>query len=301
MLSTVAWGEGVIWRKPRQLVIVCGVFIALILVLVLVWRQQSYPKLRVTVLDVGQGDAMLVSFPSGQRWLIDGGPDNRVVSTLDQMLPWYDRRLTGIMLTHPHADHVTGLIAVLRRYRVSYVLMPDVTHTTPEYLTFLRVLQEQRVSTTAVTHPFRWQGQDHGVPWQWEFFYPERSYPEVVSDLNAVSIVSRLSFGERRFLFTGDAPENIEYVLLAEGRDLKADVLKVGHHGSNGSTGAEFLKAVQPSRAAISVGAGNRFGHPAPATLRRLAAAKVAVYRTDTQGSILFITDGHTLSVEPGR
>ena len=259
---------------------------------------KSAPKdLRVTVLDVGQGDAIFVEFPSGSRWLIDGGPDEGVVSQIDRLIAISDRRLTGVILTHPHADHVTGLIHILRRYKVEKALLPSATHTTSEYLTFLKELRAQNIQTTPVNHPFVWSGSEGQTSWRWEFFYPERDFTEPVQDLNAVSVVSRLTFGEQSFLFMGDAPVEVEKLLMAEGRNLRAAVLKVGHHGSASSTSDDFLGAVRPPYAVISAGASNPFGHPAPATLKRLQAFGARTYRTDKHGWIQFKTDGVGLTV----
>lgn len=264
-------------------------------------QRRAAHELIVTVFDVGQGDAVLVELPEGGRWLIDGGPDERVVASLDQRLPWWDRTLTGIILTHPHADHVAGLVAVLRRYRVRHVVVPAVSHTTPEYLTFLEEVRSRNLPTTFVSRPFVWTGGSAASSWRWEFLHPERAYDEAVSDLNAASVVSRLVYGEHKFLFMGDATVEVESLLLKQGRDLRATVLKVGHHGGDTATSESFLKAVQPTYAAISVGASNRFGHPAEVILRRLRKNGVMIYRTDEHGDITFRTDGHAIKSSIGR
>lgn len=257
----------------------------------------SPDNLRVTVLDVGQGDAILVEMPHGQRWLIDGGSDQKVIEGLDKILPIFERRLSGVVLTHPHSDHVAGLIHVLRRYEVSHVVMPEVAHTTPEYLAFIKEIKKQNIMATAMKQPFAWNGQSGGVSWRWEFIYPERAFGEEVTDLNETSIVSRLVFGEKRFLFMGDAPKKVESLLMAEGRDLSADVLKVGHHGSSDSSSADFLAAVKSSYAVISAGADNKFGHPALSTLNRLGAVGATVLRTDKNGWVRFESDGESLKI----
>jgi beta-lactamase superfamily II metal-dependent hydrolase len=292
-------------RHPRALLVL---FAALIIVVIAVVTVTFFTKafssraeLRVVALDVGQGDGILVEFPSGNRWLIDGGPDERVIEILDRLMPFSERRLNGIILTHPHADHVTGLIHVLRRYDVERVLLSTATHTTPEYLEFLQEMREQKIGVTFVNHPFVWSGEDNRVPWQWEFLYPERDISEPVSDLNAVSVVSRLTFGRQSFLFMGDATNEVEDLLVKQGRDLRAAVLKVGHHGSATSSGADFLQAVRPQYAVISVGAENKFGHPSPLTLKRLNAVGTEIYRTDERGWVEFHTDGKSLNVATER
>ena len=202
-----------------------------------------------------------------------------------------------MILTHPHADHVTGLIQVLRRYKVDEVVMSSAVHTTPEYIAFLKEVRAARITSTDVNHPFVWRGEDNHIPWQWQFIYPDRKLPATISDLNAVSVVSRLTFGQQTFIFMGDATKEVEELLMAEGRALRANVLKVGHHGSAGSSGENFLRAVQPKYAVISAGVDNRFGHPAPLTLNHLTKSGAAVYRTDERGWIQFETNGTDLVV----
>lgn len=262
-----------------------------------VWRSTN--ELKVSVLDVGQGDAILVEFPSGQRWLIDGGPDDSALRALDRGT-FMRRPLTGIIVTHPHADHLAGLLPIAQQYQIGQVIMPSVTHTSPDYQQWLKLLQTRELAVMPADHPFVWEGDDQGVHWRWEFFYPTTRYEESVKDLNDVSVVSRLQFGERSFLFTGDATSEVESTLLASGRSLKADVLKVGHHGSDTSTTPAFLSAVQPSVAIISVAAENSYNLPKQSVIDRLAAAHSTVYRTDKQGTITIYTDGQRLTVEHG-
>ncbi|KKU47629.1 hypothetical protein A3H10_04300 [Candidatus Uhrbacteria bacterium RIFCSPLOWO2_12_FULL_46_10] len=288
--------------QPQLLIIAAAiVVIALIGLSVSVSRSVAPKDLRVVFLDVGQGDAILIEFPSGSRWLIDGGPDERVVSELDYFMSLANRRLAGIILTHPHADHVTGLIHILRRYQVERALLSSAIHTTPEYLTFLKELRARNIRSIPADHPFAWSGTDNGVAWRWEFLYPDRKLPDTVQNLNDVSVVSRLTFGEQSFLFMGDASIEIEKLLLAEGRDLKSSVLKIGHHGSASSSGDDFIQAVNPKYAVILVGEGNQFGHPAPETIDRLSSDKINIYRTDKNGWIQFRTDGKTLTVSSAR
>lgn len=264
---------------------------------VLVWQRRSTADLTVAVLNVGQGDALYIAFPSGERWLIDGGPDESVLAQVDAFLPFGDRRLTGVVLTHPHADHVAGLVAVLNRYAVGTVVMPVAEHTSPPYLAFLEAVKREAITVVPVDHPFAWEGVSKGVAWRWEFLYPTMRLG-TLADNNETSVVSRLTFGTRSFLFTGDAPADVERTLIAAGRNLKSDVLKVGHHGSDTATSQEFLAAVMPTYAAISAGARNRYGHPSANIVERLAHAGAAVLRTDEIGTIIFRSNGTTLTVD---
>lgn len=260
--------------------------------------EQSNDLVSVHVLDIGQGDAILVELPDEQRWLIDGGPDDSVVAALQRVLPFGERRLTGIMLTHPHNDHVAGLNDVLRQFSVEYVVMAGSVHTSPSYINFLETVKNIGIEVIAIEEPIMWQ--DEKERWRWEFLYPQGG---AVSDtnLNNQSIVSRLVVGEQQFLLTGDAEVEVEQLLVGQGVDLSATVLKVGHHGSDTSTSESFLNAVNPEHAVISLGEGNSFGHPHQSVLERLSEKAVNILRTDEQGTVSFYTDGLTLTVETER
>lgn len=284
------------WTLTRRRQIVAAVIVGFVAALQLLWtRAPDEGSLRVQVFDVGQGDGILVTLPTGDRWLVDGGPDRSILSALDgEMLPW-DRRLAGVVLTHPHADHVAGLVEVLRLYDVGTIVMPTVVHTTPEYAAFLEEIRQQAIPVIAADHPFAWSGAVNGRSWEWAFLYPSQGLPDTMSDLNDASVVSRITYGDQRVLLMGDAGAETESVLLAQRRDLQSTLVKIGHHGSDTSTTAAFVEAVAPQVAVISVGEGNRYGHPSESVVRRLADAGVRVLRTDLSGSVDFRTtpDGY--------
>ncbi len=224
--------------------------------------------LEVNFFDVGQGDAILIKTPERQRILIDGGPSNSVVAKIGENLPFYDKNIDLIILTHPHADHLTGLIEVLKRYKVKKVLSTGVLHTTGEYIAWLEEIKKQDIPMEIARIG---QTLDFGGGVRMEILYPEENLVEKsVESLNNTSIVCKLIFGQTSFLFTGDAEIEVEEDLLAGDINLVADVLKVGHHGSKSSTSQEFLDKVNPKIAVISVGAKNNFGHPRKLTLQRL-------------------------------
>jgi len=263
-----------------------------------VWQEKDSRKLRVSILDVGQGDAIFVQFPSGEKWLIDGGPDNKVIASLDKLLPFGDRSLTGIVLTHPHADHVTGLIDVVRRFEVGSIVMTPTVHTSPEYDIWLNEVRNRKIRVISATKPWRWEGEIQGTKWSWEFIYPLEQILKSTKDLNDTSVVSRLSFGKHSFLFVGDISSKVEQLLVDEKWNLQSTVLKVAHHGGDTSTGENFLSVVQPKIVAISLGINNKFGHPAKAVLDRINKFGAQILRTDLNGNIYFISDGENLSVE---
>lgn len=269
---------------------------------VLWWQFQfSAPPLTVYFYDVGQGDAIHIRNAQGFDVLIDGGPTGRVVEKLGRTLPFWDRTIELMVLTHPHADHVVGLIAVLRRFKVQRVLVTGVLHTTDEYLTWLQEIKNQDIPITIAQQGQQWEIGDGAL----DILRPRNSFDgQIVSEgklgegggLNDTSIVTRLTFGKIRFLFMGDATSKVETELLKE--NARADVLKVGHHGSKYSTSREFLKVVQPRWAVIQVGK-NRYGHPAFATLWRLQQARIEILRNDEDGDVVFETDGLDVKRRP--
>ncbi|MFA6534569.1 MAG: ComEC/Rec2 family competence protein [Patescibacteria group bacterium] len=251
--------------------------------------------LRVTVCDVGQGDAILVQTPGNQDILIDGGPDNLVLDCLGRHLAFNDRQLDLVILTHPHADHVVGLAAVLSRYEVKEVLMTGVLFPEPAYQEFLRLIAEKQIK---VTYGLAGQNLSFGSDVSLEIIYPLVDLKgKKVENINNSSIVGRLRYQETSFLLTGDLEGDGELALLATPQDLKSTVLKVGHHGSSYSTGVEFLKSVKPELAAISVGQGNKFGHPSLRVVNRLIRAGAAVRRTDQEGEVTMVSDGERVVV----
>ena len=260
---------------------------------------------RVTILDVGQGDAILIEGSRGGRLLIDGGPDpDRLLVELDRRIPPWDRRIDAVVLSHPHEDHVAGLALLLERYRVSRVLEPGMRGPGPGYAAWLDRLGRpgaparhsigagDRLSVDDVAMRVLWpvRGQVPDEP------------PDTGTGINNVSVVLLGVVGERRFLLTGDVEEDVDPSLLTKGLP-RVDLLKVAHHGSRTATTDAFLAAVRPRVAVASAGADNPYGHPARPTLERLAAAGARVYRTDVDGSVTvtFGAEGLSIGTQPRR
>lgn len=268
-------------------------------------------KLHVVFFDVGQGDAALIRTPSGDDILVDGGPDSGVVRKLGETLPVGDRDIELLILTHPHADHVTGLVDVFRRYEVHRVIFTGVVHTTDVYRAFLEAVRDEGVTAELPGGG----GEVVQGDVRLEFLWPEEDYSgKSVSEtgageaggLNDTSIVFRLVYGDTEVLFTGDATLAVEKSLLASSSSsssssLRSDVLKVGHHGSNNSTGREFLAVVDPDVAVVSSGVGNIYGHPSYRIIKRLRDAGVRLFRTDQNGDILIESDGVVSTVRSER
>jgi len=249
------------------------------------------PGVTVTFLDVGQGDSILVEAGRVQA-LIDGGPGRQVLTGLGRALPITDRFIEYVIVTHPHADHVGGLAAVLGRYRVGRLILGGPGAATPEFAALRGAAVAQGVPVSVVR-----AGDIISLGEQASFSVVHAARATILSakrDINEESLVMML--GVRcpgsgglvscgRSLLTGDAGAKTEAELADRGGDLAAGVLKVGHHGSRQATTAGFLGQVGPRAAVISVGR-NYYGHPSPVTLKRLAARGIRLWRTDVNGDI---------------
>lgn len=274
-------------RRPYAFHLAIGVL--LVLAGVIVWWAALTPperRLSVTVMDVGQGEAILIEDAGRHRILVDGGPSaGAIEAALGRRLPFYDRRIDLVVLTHPQADHLGGLPAVMERYRVGAVIAPPSSADSEPYRAWEAAVANSGVPRITARRGERIPLAGGGMltvlapgPWQ------------PPSAVNEGSVVLRLQYGGVSFLLTGDMGEEEEQRLLEAGTDLQAQVLKVGHHGSRTSTSAPFLQRVRPMVGVISVGATNPFGHPAPEVLERLRGD--LVLRTDLQGDITLTTDG---------
>jgi competence protein ComEC len=242
---------------------------------------------RLTVLDVGQGDAILIEGQRGGRLLVDGGPDpGRLLVALDEHLPPWDRRIDVVVLSHPHEDHAAGLASLLGRYGVERVLEPGMIGPGPGYAALNAALAASGIGRGVLMTGDRLAVDDIEL----EVLWPDAgSVPEQPPDggtgINNVSIVLLGQAAGHRFLLSGDIEEEIDPTLLARGLPA-VEVLKVAHHGSRTSSTAPVLAALRPRVAVISAGARNPYGHPAPATIERIEAGGARVLRTDTDGTV---------------
>jgi competence protein ComEC len=249
--------------------------------------------LNVYFLDVGQGDSEIVTV-DGKAMLIDAGTNASTTTLINDIKSIGITRFDVVVGTHPHEDHIGGMDAVINQFGIGAIYMPKVSTTTK---TFTDVLTAIKNKGLTVTTPVPGSTFTLGAA-QCTILAPNS---QTYSDLNSYSIVIKLVYGNTSFLFTGDAQTDSEQEMLAKGYSLKADVLKVGHHGSSTSTSAAFLQAVSPRLAVIEVGAGNTYGHPAQTTLTKLANIGANVYRTDLNGTVLISSDGTNLRVATQR
>ncbi|TAK73062.1 MAG: MBL fold metallo-hydrolase [Dehalococcoidia bacterium] len=253
-------------------------------------------QLRVTVLDVGQGDAIFIRTPSGQTVLVDGGSGGAVVRGLGDELPWNDRTIDLLVLTHPQRDHAAGLIDVLARHDVRRVLAGPGVARGPTYDAWLAAVSDEGL---AIDTARQGVSIDLGDGVRVDVVGPNATMAEDRESNNSAAVL-RLTWRDVSFLLTGDIEADAERALLAAGVDVRATVLKVAHHGSTTSSTPAFLAAVRPSIAVVSAGRDNAFGHPAQEVVREIEAY-APVYNTAESGAVRFETDGHRIDVSTGR
>lgn len=255
-------------------------------------REDRRGLLTVSFLDIGQGDAILIDSPAGRQMLIDGGPSSAILRRLGEQLPWWDRAIDVVVATHPDIDHTNGLYDVFARYRVSQVLLPSVEGATDDWASTLRAAHAERAQEYIAE---RGQVIDLGGGAYAYILFPDRPLPGV--ETNTASTIVRIVYGDTSFMLTGDAPQSIEkYLVALDGVNLKADVLKAGHHGSKTSSHEAFISAVDPSFAVYSRGCDNRYGHPHSEIVERFAAFDVSTLDTCEEGTITFVSDGKVVT-----
>ena len=256
-------------------------------------------RLSVAVLDIGQGDSILVSSPGGAQVLIDGGPDGALLADrLGSRMPFRDRTIELVVLTHPHRDHLAGLTEVLRRYEVKAVLEPEVEFGSADYAEWRRLVAEEGARIV-----YARAGQIINLG--------GGAYARVVSppasanplQVNDASVGLRVVYGDASFLLTGDMYASAERAALARGEVLDSDVLKVAHHGSRTSSSGPFLRSVSPAVAVVSAGEDNVHGHPHPEAMGRLLryVPEELVFETSEVGTVEFVTDGRRISIRTTR
>ena len=293
------WRRGPRWRPSGVVGFTAGVAPVVVLAVILLFGQLSTTRadglLHVHVLDVGQGDAILVVTSQGRQALVDGGPDPRVtLLALGERLPAGDRSLDAVVATHLDSDHAGGLIGVLDRYDADIVVQGPASPASALFPQWESVLHQRKHPAVSIRAGHRIR-LDSGVVME-VLHPPAGKVPSGIdANTNNLSVVIRLTYGEVSFLLTGDVEQDVEgYLVDTRGEGLRSDVLKVGHHGSVSSTSAAFLKAVAPKSAVVSAGADNRYGHPHPDVIARLSGAIGAenVFVTARDGAVEYITDG---------
>ena len=245
-------------------------------------------QLKIHYIDVGQGDSILIQQGSSNM-LIDTGTNASTSSLIAYLKSQNINKINYLVLTHPHEDHIGGADAVIKEFDIGTVYMPKVTNTTKTFKDVVKAMNSKGLKVTPPNPGDEFKLGDANC----SILSPINTNPK---NLNTYSIVLKLAFGNNKFLFTGDAQASNEKDMIDKGYDLSADVLKVGHHGSNTSTSQAFLDKVKPKYAVISVGKGNDYGHPKAVIMKRLKSNGVNVFRTDENGTIICTSDGKNLS-----
>jgi competence protein ComEC len=295
-----------LWRRNAHTIAIAALLLATSYVL---WPPRALDgRLRVTVLDVGQADAIVIQTPRGHALIVDAGGrlergsqgDDSVAERVGErtVVPFLLRHgihaVDALILSHPHGDHAGGVAPVLRHLRVGQFDDGGQRYAGHAYRDAIATAQREGVPILYPRAGMQWRTDD-GVTLR--FIGPSLPFIEGGNAINSNSVAFVLAYGRFRMLFTGDAGSDSEERFLREGIDLHADVLKVGHHGSAYGSSPRFIAAVAPRYAIISVGRHNLFGHPAPSTLATLQRFGARVYRTDEDGAVTVITDGANIAV----
>lgn len=275
------------FRKNIQFVLGLIIVVLVVVGISIFSRPQAAGDLKVYFLDVGQGDASYIKTPQGEDILIDGGPGNAVLNQLDKVMDFGDREISLVILTHPHADHLSGLLEVLKRYKVNEVWQTGVEYSSAGY-----ELWHQEISNRNITNRIVKAGDaiEFGQVKILVLYPLSPLQNQKIDNLNNASIVNRLDYKKFSVLYTGDAEQEVQKKLLDQ--NIYSTVLKVAHHGSDNGLSQDFLAIVRPAMAIISVGKDNKYNHPHFQVLELLKQYAVQVYRTDQRGTIEVSSDG---------
>ena len=261
-------------------------------------------SLQVYMLDVGQGDSLLIVSPGGKHVLIDAGIPQAGDDVVAALQKHGVQNIDLAVATHPHSDHIGGMKRVMDNFPIKNFLDSGQEHPTATYERMIKAIKDKRINFIEAKKGMNFD-LDSGA--KLEVLNPMGN-GHWITDVrtggsveNANSVVLRLSYGDFAMIFTGDAEAETEAEMIRAGENLRAQVLKVGHHGARYATSDDFLRAVQPQAAVISDGADNKYGHPTQETLNRLRRDKVEVYRTDLNGEIAIVSDGKNFQVKPAR
>ncbi len=289
------------------------IFISIFIGFILLWQFIASlldDRLSITFCDVGQGDSAYLRFPDGRDMLIDGGPSAKVLQCLGKSMPFWDRQIDVVVLTHPDMDHFGGLLDVAQRYRIGMFLHNGRENSAPRYRELQKTLSRRGALMKSVAEGDVLTIGDVRALVLW----PSRdiafdtlgvSSDETSSfriNQNDRGIVLHIRYGTFDAVFPADVDERVQHDLLDRfSFSDKIEIFKVPHHGAETSMTEDFLSVVQPIIAVISVGANNRFGHPAPEIIEKLAKYGSKIFRTDQNGSITVRTDGKRITVETER
>lgn len=276
----------------RQRILIIAVACVLVILLLAVREALlASPRTETTVhfFDVGQGDAALVVGPSGQQIVIDGGPNLGLLEHLERTMPFADRTIDMLVLSHPHQDHLFAFPEILKRYTVRHMLMTGMDFSLPRYRELLTLLKEKNVNVL-LADPAKDIIFPDGL--MLDVVWPRGNLLGQQGDANNTSVALRVLYGKDSVLFTGDMEEPQEREMLSAGVDVSADILKVAHHGSRTSSSTGFLMAVKATQAVVSVAAQNSYKLPNQDVLDRLRNFGMTTHLTSLSGSLTVTLDG---------
>ena len=283
------------FNQKTQFKILVVLFVIAVVVWIFVFGEVNGDEvLEVDFYDVGQGDAIFVETPDGKQVLIDGGPSSVILEKLGKEMPFYDRYIDLVVLTHPEYDHINGLIEVIKRYDIGAIITTGVVRDTNSYKEWVKIIEQKNIPI--------YIAQTGGVidlsnNIKLNILYPfDNLAGKEVSNTNNSSIVGKLVYEDFELLLTGDIEKGVERKLVSSKINLKSDILKVPHHGSKSSSTEEFLKAVDSIVNIIQAGKDNRYGHPHQEVLERMAS--VLTFNTGENGDLEVLSNGREFVIK---
>ncbi len=281
-------------KKHFQWYVLGALFIVVAFIWFVVLSEGRGNTLTVAFLDVGQGDAIFIEAPNGNQILIDGGPNKSVLRELGGIMPFYDRSIDMVIATHPDKDHITGLSAVMNKFRVNMFMESQVQSSSGVYKELNNVVEKKGLKKIMAKRGERiFLGSDVYI----DVLSPDRNTDGW--ETNTASVIVKLVYKNTSFILSGDAPKKMEeYIASLDREGLTANVLKLGHHGSRTSTSEFFLSAVNPQYAIISAGTDNRYGHPHKEVVDMLKRFEIPSLATYENGTIIIQSDGENVYVK---
>lgn len=276
-----------VYTRIVNLILIASVLAGIVLFRPATSSAANPDKMEVHFIDVGQGDATLITC-GGHAMLIDAGDDSKGTMIQNYLQKQNIEKLDYLILTHPDSDHIGGAPVIITKFKIDRVFVSNYEKANKTYQKLIQALDNKRLSRTTPKVGSRYMLGSAAIT----VLAPNKEYDKP----NDASIAFIIQNGDHKFLFTGDAEENAEQDILKNKYDISADVYKAGHHGSKTSTSEEFFEAVRPTYAVISCAEGNPYGHPDAATLNTFRTNGVKVYRTDEQGTVIATSDGETIT-----
>jgi competence protein ComEC len=271
-------------NKTIKTLVLTGAFIFIVLILI---TQLPFGEIKISFLDVGQGDAIYIRTPDDYQILIDGGPSMDILEELGPVMPLYSRNIDILILTHPHSDHVNGLVEILKRFSVGKVFLVGTPSKNSYYKKFLELIKTKNIPVFFVTAK---DDMKIGSHLYMDIIWPhENETGRHYVNLNNASLSLRLLFQDQSIVLTGDAETEQEQEIMESGQNVKGGIFKAGHHGSRTASSDNFLDNVNPETVIIQCGKDNSFSHPHKESLMRFIKRGIEIRRNDLEGRVEFV------------